>query len=1512
MHEDFKDRGGSRSYLFGPDGQSCSCKKLDEREHHMSYRTRYWTAAIAGVFVVLVLTSPVRVHAQYPVTSTQPDSLSPNGKILLILPTIPDRPPVPPFAAPAGVPSDTVSEPVDFGEQLRAWTVWYFDPYTCQTAGTGTITNSQGPRYGEVTYSVASATIPPGFTCAGYSLPANFAYYTWSILPQTTVIDFFHLHYVSNDQTQVADVDRQPELVGKGQGDPDDQPGGPAAGEPINIGTGNVFDKIIDYQTSGQNKLSFIRYYNSLGVPNTFASELGVNWRSNYDRYVYILGPGRIVVERPDGQLLNFSNGGTKYVSDLDVDYSMLERGTTWTMTDPEDTVESYTQASSNKVLLDSIRLRNGYTQTLHYNSADQLMSVTDTYGRQLLFSYSGNALNTVTTPDGLILTYNYNTIPGGVANQLISASYSTSPPTSQTYQYGDSSLPFALTGIVDEDGNQYVRWSYDQFGRGLTSQLGPGAYATTVIYDDTDGSRTVENAFGVIDTYHFDILQGLPKVSEIDRAATSTTAAATRLFTYDANGYRASQTDWNGNQILYVNDPLGQPTVITEPLRTTTISHDPTFTHLPHQIVTAGLTSTFAYDGSGNLLTRTDTDTTAQNLPYSTHGTTEAWTFTWTNSLLASVRTPRRDVNGLTQFLYDSTGALTQITNALGQQAQITQHTGGGLPLTVVDRNSVITTLSYDGRMRLNTNIVHTGAGNLTTTYNHDAAGNLVSVQRPDGSTLVNNFDTAHRLTSVTDLFGQSIDLTLDQLGDNTMTDIDDSGHTVRRKHSGVFDALGRVLQDIGGMSQATTFTYDNNGNALTITDPLSNITVQVFDALNRLSTVTDPNQGVTRLTYDAHDRPLMVVDSNGGQTTYVYDGFGDVIEQSSPDSGATIYYYDLDGNITKRVAATNAVIQFTYDALDRVTTTTYPSDPRENVAYSYDQSGHGFGIGRLTSVTDAAGFLVRSYDERGNITQEARTTGPGRLLTQYGYDAASRVVSIRYPSGWKTSYSRDSMGRPISIQAQPPSGSAITLASTISYQPFGPVKALSFGNGVSESRTFDLDYRLSDLIDTGNSQIQNLTYSYDLNDNPITIADAVHPANSQALGYDVLNRLKTASGGYGNYSWSYNLVGSRTTETLGQVTTNYSYGSHNNRLLTLDINGVVNQTLGYTADGNANSFAPGIMAPGGEFITELQYDQAGHLSAVMAGATSLDHYTYDAFGQRLAKTPASGVASLYQYDMSGNLLEEALVDGRVPEADYVYLDRGPVAVISPISREVYYLHDDRLGTPQVGTDIGQNIAWDANYLPFGETASVQGTVTQNLRLPGQHFDSESGWNHNGFRDYVQSWGRYLEVDPIGLIGDLEIYRYANANPERFTDPSGLFQFGMRPLAPFRWLGKYGSGSIGNFNIWHENGFFDNGENVGYFEQGIRADDASYFNQYIMYGPYYDDEIIEEALLDLVESRQWQPEGVVNGYTLGYHNCQDFAQSLRAEYFKLGGKTCDHPFFNGACSLQDIKKLVY
>jgi len=106
-----------------------------------------------------------------------------------------------------------------------------------------------------------------------------------------------------------------------------------------------------------------------------------------------------------------------------------------------------------------------------------------------------------------------------------------------------------------------------------------------------------------------------------------------------------------------------------------------------------------------------------------------------------------------------------------------------------------------------------------------------------------------------------------------------------------------------------------------------------------------------------------------------------------------------------------------------------------------------------------------------------------------------------------------------------------------------------------------------------------------------------------------------------------------------------------------------------------------------------------------------------------------------------------------------------------------LHHIQPDHLGSPRKVIQTSNNTAiwnWPILGNAFGEAAPT-GSITLNLRFPGQYFDVETGMNYNYFRDYEPGTGRYVESDPIGFEGGFNTYAYVGNAPLRRVDPRGL-----------------------------------------------------------------------------------------------------------------------------------------
>ncbi len=103
-------------------------------------------------------------------------------------------------------------------------------------------------------------------------------------------------------------------------------------------------------------------------------------------------------------------------------------------------------------------------------------------------------------------------------------------------------------------------------------------------------------------------------------------------------------------------------------------------------------------------------------------------------------------------------------------------------------------------------------------------------------------------------------------------------------------------------------------------------------------------------------------------------------------------------------------------------------------------------------------------------------------------------------------------------------------------------------------------------------------------------------------------------------------------------------------------------------------------------------------------------------------------------------------------------------------------------------------------SYAPFGQATVDLDPDGDNakenffVRFPGQFEDTPAGLHYNFFRTYDPQTGRYLEPDPIGQLGGLNVYAYAANNPIGLFDSMGLDSYLVcRPS-------RAGKGGLGHF----------------------------------------------------------------------------------------------------------------
>jgi RHS repeat-associated protein len=1145
-------------------------------------------------------------------------------------------------------------------------------------------------------------------------------------------------------------VDGKPDLESRakdGGEDPNSCQSDKLVANPVNVATGNKYEKALDLTVSTPGiSLEFRRAYNGQLL---FDGPLGYGWTHNFNLWVQVVqetSPRRVIVWDSDGRGLYFHQ-----VSQTSGEIIFIgESGVKDRLKRVISTGEYFLRRKQNNLTyrfgsdrkLSEISDPNGNTLSLTYTGG-LLTQVSNNFGKAITIQYSGNRISSVTDPKSQSVSYGYTN------GDLTSVTY----PDSNSISYAYSS--HLMTDKYDTDSNLIGHWAYDTSSRVTTyySHINDTVPQGRIDLTYQAGGTVVTRSSGNT-TYTTDIIDVINVVKE--KEGCSSCGIQHKLLDYNSRLDVTSVTNVTDSgqvitQYVYDNpenpeDYLGEVQQKTEAVglteqRVTTYSytHDSNDPMLVRQRVETkasvvasnqNRTSTSNYDASGNLTSQVETgDVMVGETPTQRTYTTSYQYNSY--GQLTQVNGPRTDVSDITTYeYYDNTsqegnnrGQLKAIVNALSQRTEFSNYDANGNVGTIADPNGVVTQRTYDERNRISTIRVNYNQSNeALTQYFYDLRGNLTTVILPEGNQIDSTYDLANRLTEVTDSLGNLIRYEYDVEGNRTREETKDPQGTLKKSLDFTYDAYNRLKRivnpDTG--STYTEYTYDALGNRTNVKDPKDYNAGYTYDNLNRMASMTQPGSVITQYGYDIHDNLTSVTDPRSNVTSYSYDDFGRRIKVISPDTGTAVYSHDEAGNINQRSDARGTEVSYTYDALNRITATQF-TDSTQDIAYTYDSTQVSNGIGRLTARTDPSGSYTFYYDVRGNLTKEEKTISSVLYTTEYAYNKDNNLTSITYPSGRVLSYTLDVTGRITQVDTTL-NGNPKTLASSISYLPYGGITALTYGNTLSLTHEYDNQYRTSSILA---GSVLDRTYTYDANGN-ITSIDDGEAAGNEAL------------------------------ESAGI----YAYDQGTNLLADIQ----AGSPIVYDYDENGN-----IVSANNRTFT---YDLSNRLITVQEGSTTLGQYVYNALNQRIKKILPSETR-IFHYDLLGHLIAETNSSGQTL-AEYFYLGDQPLAMIRP-SEALYYYHNDHLGTPQILTNSSGAVSWKAAYTPFAEAEISIQTVENPFRLPGQYYDQETGLHYNWHRYYDSKTGRYLTPDPIGLKGGGNVFMYAADNPINRIDPRGL-----------------------------------------------------------------------------------------------------------------------------------------
>ncbi|WP_345777875.1 LysM peptidoglycan-binding domain-containing protein [Lysobacter sp. ISL-42] len=501
-----------------------------------------------------------------------------------------------------------------------------------------------------------------------------------------------------------------------------------------------------------------------------------------------------------------------------------------------------------------------------------------------------------------------------------------------------------------------------------------------------------------------------------------------TSTYAYDGSSARiASITQSDGAKVAFTYQLVGSDyrvasiaqTSDTGVLRTTTLSYD-----VANRRTTItdplGQDTILSYDDQGRLL---------QTSSPAVAGVRQIQVFTYNAD--GQVATIRDGLNNEVKYTYDAAGNLIKQEDAVGT---IVERTFGSdnqlLSETVSGPNTVTATTRYvyDAEQHLRFKI---SAEGRVTELRYNAAGQQTGLLTYSEGKYTGATFTEAALASwagANSRIGERTDTAYDFRGNVSSVTrygtlaADGSGviddKTIQSRF--VYDEQGRLLQHYAGPignPDVEQFTYDGLGRVLSATAFNDSITLTQYDDAQRRTIVSFSNGLVRTSTYNHAGELIALAESGGGgtvlsQVRYHYDADGRLRMTEDALGAKTHVLYDEAGRRAGEIDSAGALTEYLYDANNQVIKTTRYSNAATAAAMAALVDANGKPK-QTTTVNGQAVMLTlansglkpavdsvndreewRFYDSAGRLY---KTVGADGALTEYTYDAASRLVRSR-----------------------------------------------------------------------------------------------------------------------------------------------------------------------------------------------------------------------------------------------------------------------------------------------------------------------------------------------------------------------------------------------------------------------------------------------------------------------------------------------------------------------------------